>query len=287
MIDTGTHSAAEAATPLIELDRATVCRGVEPVLREASLRIDAGRHTAILGPNGCGKSTFVKLINRELYPVARAGAPAVRVLGQARWDVFMLREQLGLVAPDLQRDLLTAPGLLAEDAVICGYFASQRLPPHRDVTTTMRARAREALAEADAAHLAQRALASLSTGEARRVLIARALVHRPRALLLDEPTTGLDIAAQQRFLSTLRRLAGAGTTLVLVTHHVEEIVAEIERVILLRDGRVFADGAPEQVLTSDRMTSLYGIPLEVERTADGYRLRPGGRPASFSAAAAH
>jgi iron complex transport system ATP-binding protein len=272
MVDSGTHHGAAAATPLIELDRATVCRGVEPALREISLRIDMGRHTAILGPNGCGKSTFVKLINRELYPVARAGEPAVRVLGRARWDVFALREQLGLVAPDLQRDLLTAPGLLAEDAVICGYFASQRLPSYRDVTPAMRERARAALADADAAHLTERPLASLSTGEARRVLIARALVHRPRALLLDEPTTGLDIAAQQRFLATLRKLAKAGTTLVLVTHHVEEIIAEIERVVLLREGRVFDDDVPERAITSERMSALYEWPLSVERGSAGYRL---------------
>ena len=272
MVETSIHSNAKAATALIELDRATVCRGVEPVLREVSLRIDAGRHTAILGPNGCGKSTFVKLINRELYPVARAGEPAVRVLGRTRWDVFALREQLGLVAPDLQRDLLLAPGLIAEEAVISGYFASQRLPPYREVTAAMRERAREALADADAAHLARRHLASLSTGEARRVLIARALVHRPHALLLDEPTTGLDIAAQQRFLATLRKLAQAGTTLVLVTHHVEEMIAEIERVVLLRDGRVFAEGVPEQVITSECMTALYGWPLAVERGHAGYRL---------------
>jgi iron complex transport system ATP-binding protein len=272
MHDFSHDMSSDAATALIELDRATVCRGVEPVLHEVSLRIDAGRHTAILGPNGCGKSTFVKLINRELYPVARAGDPAVRVLGQTRWDVFALREQLGLVAPDLQRDLLTAPGLIAEDAVVCGYFASQRLPAHRDVTAAMRRHARAALVQADAAHLAQRPLATLSTGEARRVLIARALVHRPLALLLDEPTTGLDIAAQQRFLATLRKLAQAGTTLVLVTHHVEEIVPEIERVVLLRDGRVFADGAPEQVITSERMSALYGWPLHVDRSGADYRL---------------
>ncbi|MEP7044901.1 MAG: ATP-binding cassette domain-containing protein [Dokdonella sp.] len=267
-------AAAGTAAPLIELDRATVCRGIEPVLHAVSLRIDAGQHTAILGPNGCGKSTFVKLINKELYPVVRAGEASVRVLGQTRWDVFALREQLGLVAPDLQRDLLAAAGLIAEDAVVCGYFASQRLPPYRDVTVAMRERARAALADADAAHLAQRSVASLSTGEARRVLIARALVHRPRALLLDEPTSGLDIAAQQRFLATLRKLARGGTTLVLVTHHVEEIVAEIERVVLLRDGRVFADGAPDQVLTSVCLSALYGIALNVERVGGGYRLLP-------------
>ena len=262
------HEIAESA-PLIELDRATVCRDLRPALRDISLRIELGRHTAILGPNGCGKSTFVKLIHREVYAVARAGATPVRVLGAARWDVFALRGQLGLVAPDLQRDLLAAPGLSAIDAVITGCFASQRVPD--DVSHELRERARCALADAGAAHLEARALASLSTGEARRVLIARALVNRPRALLLDEPTTGLDLAARRRFLAMLRKLAQGGTTLVLVTHHVEEIIDEIERVVLLRDGRVVGDGTPAQVLTAERLSALYDLPVRVERIDGGFR----------------
>lgn len=281
----GTDSAPslDSTAPLIELDRATACRGGVPVLHEMSLRLDSGRHTAILGPNGCGKSSFVKLITRELYPVARAGAAPVRVRGRERWDVFALRAQLGLVAPDLQRDLLRAPGMTAVEAVLSGFFASQRVPDDA-VTPALREHANEALADADAAHLATRPLAELSTGEARRVLIARAIAHRPQALLLDEPTTGLDIAAQRHFLATLRRLAQAGTTLVLVTHHVEEIVPEIERVILLRAGRVFADSTPAEILTSERMSALYSMPLRVERESGGYRLRAADPNVSFSTA---
>lgn len=271
------------AEPLIELDRATVQRGATPALHELSLRVDAGQHTAILGPNGSGKSSLVKLITRELYAVAQAGAAPVRVLGRTRWDVFELRAQLGLVAPDLQRDLLRAPGMSAADAVLSGFFASQRVPQGA-VTAAMRERAAQALAESDAAHLAARPLAELSTGEARRALIARALAHRPHALLLDEPTSGLDIAAQQQFLATLRRLARAGTTLVLVTHHVEEIVPEIDRVILLRAGRVFADGAAADVLTDERLSALYGMPLRVERSEAGRRLLPAAANISFSTA---
>lgn len=257
--------------PLIELDRATACRGLVPVLHELSLRLEDGRHTAILGPNGCGKSTFVKLITRELYAVAREGAPPVRVLGRDRWDVFELRAQLGLVAPDLQRDLLRAPGMTADQAVLSGFFAGQRVP-ERGVAAVLRERTREALAECDAAHLAERPIEELSTGETRRVLIARAIAHRPRALLLDEPTTGLDIAARTHFLALLRRLARHGTTLLLVTHHVEEIVPDIERVILLRAGGVFADGTPDDVLTTANLSALYGLPLDVRRDTGGLRL---------------
>jgi iron complex transport system ATP-binding protein len=264
---------ASASAALIELDRATVCRGGVPVLHEISLRIDRGRHIAILGPNGCGKSTLVKLVHRELYAVARAESPPVRVLGQTRWDVFALRAQLGLVSPDLQRDLLRAPGLTALDAVVCGFFASQRVPSADAVTPMMLERAREALAAADAAHLEPRELAALSTGEARRVLIARALAHRPQALLLDEPTTGLDVAARQHFLASLRALARRGTTLLLVTHHVEEIIEDVERVVLLRAGRVFADGTPAETLTSARLSALYEMPLVVESHGGRYRVR--------------
>lgn len=260
--------------PLIELDRATACRGLVPVLHDLSLRLEAGRHAAILGPNGCGKSTFVKLITRELYAVAREGAPPVRVFGRERWDVFALRARLGLVAPDLQRDLLRAPGLTAVEAVLSGFFASQRVP-EEGVTAALRERAREALDESDATHLAERPIAELSTGETRRVLIARAIAHRPRALLLDEPTTGLDIAAQTHFLALLRRLAQNGTTLLLVTHHAEEIVPEIQRVILLRTGRVFADGTPDDVLTAANLSALYGLSLDVERGTRGFRLVAG------------
>ncbi len=266
----------DAPPPLIELDRATVMRGAATVLDEVSLRIDAGEHTAILGPNGCGKSSFVRLITRELYAVARRppGAPPVRLSGEARWDVFALRQRLGVVSNDLQRDFAVAPTMSAEDAVVCGFFSSQRIPDHLEVVPSMRVRARAALAEVDAHALAARPMASLSSGEARRVLIARALVHRPQALLLDEPTTGLDVVARGRFLDMLGALAARGVTLVLVTHHLEEVIPAIGRVILLRAGRVFADGAPKDVLTSATLSAQYGTDLVVRTEGQRRVLEP-------------
>lgn len=270
-----------AATPaLIELDAATVQRGDCRALDALSLCLPMGRHTALLGPNGCGKSTFIQLITRQLYPRAHAdGRPPVRILGQHLWDVRAIRAQLGIVTAALHQDLASLPGLTALDAVLGAFQARLAALDPGEITAAMRAQAEAALTRADAGHLAQRAYATLSTGEARRVLLARALVHRPRALLLDEPAAGLDIVSRDRLLQTLRRLAREDVTLVLVTHHAEELIPEITHVVLLREGRVVADGPRVSTLTSPLLSEAFGVPL---------RLREGDPPAFvFEREAAH
>ena len=250
--------------PLIELDRATVVRGQVKVLHGLSLRIAQGQHTALLGPNGCGKSTFIKLITRELYPLAQSdGSVAVKVLGQNRWQVDRLRSQLGIVTGDLSSNLADMPGLTVEQAVLSGFFASYVVPAFREVTADMRTRVGETLAMTGALSLRERAYAELSAGETRRVLIARALVNRPQALLLDEPSTGLDLVAREQLVATMRVLAQQGITLVLVTHHIEEIIPGIERVVLLRDGRVLADGTRAELLRSAPLSAVFGGAITV------------------------
>ncbi|MBH1626987.1 ATP-binding cassette domain-containing protein [Stenotrophomonas maltophilia] len=250
--------------PLIELDRATVVRGQVKVLHGLSLRIAQGQHTALLGPNGCGKSTFIKLITRELYPLALGdGSVAVKVLGQNRWQVDRLRSQLGIVTGDLSSNLADMPGLTVEQAVLSGFFASYVVPAFREVTDDMRARVGETLAMTGALSLRERAYAELSAGETRRVLIARALVNRPQALLLDEPSTGLDLVAREQLVATMRVLAQQGITLVLVTHHIEEVIPEIERVVLLRDGRVQVDGTRAELLRSTPLSAVFGGTITV------------------------
>lgn len=250
--------------PLIELDRACVIRGQVRVLHDLSLRIEQGQHTALLGPNGCGKSSFIKLITRELYPLVHGdGTVAVRVLGQNRWQVDRLRSQLGIVTGDLSSNLSDMPGLTVEEAVLTGFFASFVVPAFREVSPEMRERARETLAMTGALPLLQRGYAELSAGETRRVLIARALVNRPQALLLDEPSTGLDLIAREQLIATMRELARQGITLVLVTHHIEEIIPEIERVVMLRGGKILADGSRAELLRDAPLSELFGGPIRV------------------------
>lgn len=261
--------------PVLELECASVLRGDRLILDELSLRVEAGQHTAILGANGSGKSTLVKLMARQLYPLAREdGRPSVRVFGRDRWHVDELRSLLGLVSPALQLDYTTDTPLEVFDAVVSGFFNARGLSPDHRVTPVMHERAHEALELMGIAHLVGRDMATLSTGEARRALIARALVHRPRALLLDEPSAGLDIATRRHFLESLRALARQGTTLLLVTHHIDEIVPEIGQVLLLREGKALRHGDKAAVLTGEALTEAFGMSVRVQREGDYFNAIP-------------
>ncbi len=273
MSDRQKQAAGPGAAPLLQMHHASVVRNGRRILDDLTLEIREGGHTAILGPNGAGKSSFIRLITREDYPLAHDnGAPPLTIFGQDLWNVFELRSHLGIVSTDLQAAFLnrTLPGRTRGlDAVLSGFFASYGVFPHHHVTGAMRVQARRALALLEAEPLADAFIETMSTGEVRRILIARALITEPRALILDEPTTGLDLVARSRFLGTLQNLARHGKTIILVTHRVEEIFPEIDRVILLQHGRILLDGPKRQVLTSRHLSTLFGAPVQV-RQSHGY-----------------
>lgn len=252
--------------PLLELRDVTVVRGATEVLRDFSLRVADGEHLAILGPNGCGKSTLIKTISRELYPLPREGS-TVRILGRERWDVFELRRLLGIVSNDLQA--LSTQRIRGRDVVLSGFFSSIGIWPNHVVTAEMRERAGRAMDRLGVGHLADRYVTQTSSGEARRLLIARALVHDPRALLLDEPSTSLDLSAQRELSEAMRTLAREGVGLLLVTHHLADVIPEIERVLLMKAGRVVADGPKETLLTPARLSDVFSRPVDLSRR-DGY-----------------
>jgi len=254
------------ATPLLDLRNVTVMRGNNLALDRLTLQIASGERVCILGPNGSGKSTLIKTITRECYPVQRDDS-AISILGRSVWDIFDLRPLLGIVSPDQLAACTTdATGM---DVVLSGFFSSTRIFPNHHPAAEHRERAEAALARLRIAHLAERPVAEMSSGEAKRTLIARALVHEPKTLLLDEPGNTLDICGQLELRATLRELANAGLDIVLVTHHVPEIIPEIERVVLLQKGRALADGPKEKVLTSEQLSALFGAHVRVFRE-DGY-----------------
>ncbi|MGD0903815.1 MAG: ATP-binding cassette domain-containing protein [Terracidiphilus sp.] len=250
----------------LELRQVNVARGERVVLHDISLTVRAGEHVAILGPNGCGKSTLILAMTCQIYPIVQPGM-TVRIFGRERWDLTQLRRHFGVVAAGLMGELpgertAVTTGL---DAVIAGFFSASTLWPNLQVTAEMRERAVEALERMEARDLAERLVGEMSAGEKRRILIARALVHRPRQLLLDEPSNALDLAAQRELRETLRRLAREGTGLVLVTHHLGDILPEIERVILMRAGRIVGDGPRQELLTEARLSELFQTPVRIGR----------------------
>jgi len=253
---------------LIDFRKITVLRGDRVILRDFSLQVSPGEHIAILGPNGSGKSTLVKLMTGELYPLADGPNPHFRLFGQDCWALDDVRVRIGLVALDLLQHLsheVTAREVTAREMILSGFFNSIGLWPHHRVTPAQEHRARTLLRFLEIGHLARRPLSAMSSGEQRRALIGRALVHDPEALILDEPTNSLDPGAVREFRQVLRRLAQSGKTLILVTHHISDLIPEIERVILMQAGCIVRDGPPRRVLTSAALSRLFGTKLRVVR----------------------
>ncbi len=228
----------------------------------------------------------MRLLTLQQYPLAEperstqrdgfSRAAAIRLFGRDRWDVFELRSQMGIVSADLHDRLVhgNSNGVLTGlAAVVSGFFATHGVFAHQIVTTDMRTRAAAALDRVGAGDLARRTMDTLSTGEARRVLIARALVHEPGVLVLDEPTRGLDFVARHAFMERVRDVARQGTTILLVTHYVEEIIPEIGRVVLLKRGRTAGDGPKTSMLTGDRLSDTFGAPLAVHEASGYYHVR--------------
>jgi iron complex transport system ATP-binding protein len=260
-------SPAPPLEPYLELEAVEAWLGPRPVFHDLSLRLRLGEHTAVLGPNGSGKSSLIRLLTRQIYPVVKPGS-RLRVFGSETVNLWQLRRRLGLVSMDLQNN--TIGRVNAHDVVLSGFFGSNGLGRPQQPTAGQRQRTAELLEQLDLSALAERPFQQLSQGQQRRALLGRALVHRPELLVLDEPLDGLDLKARHQLLATLRQLAGAGTTLLLVTHQIEAILPEIERCVLLRAGKVLADGPSEALLRDEPLSQLFETPLRVLQ-ANGYR----------------
>jgi iron complex transport system ATP-binding protein len=256
--------------PFLELRDAVVVRDGVEILRVDRLTLAEGERVAVLGPNGSGKSTLVGLLTRDIHPVSRLEDPPLLLREAELWNLLEARAFFGVVTSAWQE--LYARPVSVRDEVLSGFFGSVGLTSFQHVTDEHVVASERAMQEAGIAHLADRLMDTLSTGEARRALIARALVHDPAVLVLDEPYAGLDPAARSHVGDTVRALARSGRGLLLVTHHIEDIPPEVDRVVMLRDGRVFASGPKVDLLTDRHLSELFGIPVELEERDGVYRL---------------
>jgi len=256
--------------PLIRIENATIYRGSTRVFDRFSLLIEQHEQVAILGPNGSGKTTLLKVLNREIYPVIQDDS-SVRILGRDRWNVWELRSHIGIVSHDLQyRYRATTSGL---DVVLSGYLSS--VGTHGSLAAKtgpeQETHARQVMEQLGVDALADTPLNNMSTGQQRRCLLARSLVHDPDTLILDEPTAGLDLSASFDYLKRIRDLVSSGKNIVLVTHLLNEIPPDIDRVILLKAGRIIADGPKEAVLTEANLARTYDTDIRIA-AVDGYYL---------------
>jgi iron complex transport system ATP-binding protein len=260
-------SLTRKSIPLLEFKNITVMNSDKKILDSLSLTLEEGENIAILGPNGAGKSSFIKTITREYYPLLQEEGVIFRVQGRETWDVFDLRSMFGIVSNDLAYTF--SREMTAHEVIVSGFFSSIGLFRHH-VTGEMERKTSETLEFLEIPHLAERKMTEMSSGEARRVLIGRALVHRPKTLILDEPSNSLDLHALHAFRTTCRKISRAGTGIILVTHNLHDIIPEITRVVLMKDGHFCMDGPKDEVLTDTNISNLFLVPVRVRKDDEYY-----------------
>jgi len=241
----------------------------ENVLHDINLCIKEGEHTVILGANGSGKSTLLKLFSNDLYP-RFSETMKKEVFGKSVWDIWELKKHLGIITNDLHYQFSErAPNLNAFEVILSGFYSSFHIYEHQEFSPLHVKKVEEVLAFLEIRHLRHKRISEMSTGELRKCIIGRALVHEPKAMILDEPTVGLDIKAQLNFIETIRKIAKK-RTIILVTHHLEEIFEEISHVVLIKEGRIFAQGDKKTLLNDKNLSRVFDLPLHVKCEKERY-----------------
>ncbi len=263
-------SNTDAPAPLFQIRDAQVVRAGRTILQVDRFDLAEGEHVALLGPNGAGKSTFIQLLTREIMPMHR-DEPPVRFRGCARPLLTDIKRALGIVSATMHDQVRVHLPVI--DIVLGGIFGTLGMPRHVEASAAQRAQAADALERLGIGELAHRDVMTLSTGQVRRVLVARELMSDPKILIFDEPCTGLDPEGMYHVRRTMRLLAEEGRSIVLVTHYPEDIIPAIGRVLLIKDARVVGDGPKDELLTSATMSDLFEVPLEVEHSGGWYSLR--------------
>jgi len=271
--------------PLLDIHRIDVYRGNTQVFADFSLQIEPGCNTAILGPNGSGKTTFLKLFSRELHPATGSSKTGsenagenesreswIKSYGRELWNVWELRQRFGIVSHELQERYLAQT--IGREVILSGYHSSVGTSVRQEFSKKQSLQAEEIMDRLEITPLAHRPFGSMSTGEQRRFLLGRALIHDPEVLLLDEPTAGLDLKAAAGYFAILHKLMQQGKTVLLVTHHIHEILPGIERVILLKSGHVLTDGLKQDILSSQWLSRLYDMQIVVHESQGYYYAVP-------------
>ena len=252
----------------VDIEDVSVIRGGQPILTKIGLHVTAGRCCAILGPNGSGKSTLLSVLSGYTWPSHGTVSIGGQVYG--RVDLGRVRRSIGLIEPS--RSPVFDGRRRVRDVVATGLFGTVRLPPHEPIAAEAWRRVEAEIGLLGLTQLQDYPFTRLSTGEQMKTLLARAMVSETSLLLLDEPTAGLDMGARAGCVGILDRLLARDhhPTLVIVSHHLDELPRSVDQVVLLKDGRVVGDGSPDEMLTSQRLSRLFDCRVEVFRDNGRY-----------------
>ena len=245
---------------IIEIEHASVRRDDRYILDDVSLTVKEGERIAILGPNGAGKSTLISVIARKTYPLARSDYRNI-IFGEERWIIQQLKPMIGLVSPS-EDDFFTTT-YPAREIVASGIFSSLGFDFHHQLSDEVWERADRELIKVGMIEKKDRAMNTLSTGEKRRILLARAAINNPPLMLLDEASNGLDFPSRADLRMVISSYADDGRTIIMVTHELAEIIREVDRIILMKDGKIIRDGNKKEILTSNILSDAYGRHVEV------------------------
>ena len=257
---------------IIDFENIYVSYDVKPILENINLKIKEKEHWVILGSNGSGKSTLIKLISNDLYPNTKYPFKK-EIFSKDRWSIFDLKKNLGIITNDLHNYFEKQGSFLsAYEVVLSGYFSSIGVFKHQDFTEEQHKKALEVLEFLEIKKMKDKRVGQMSTGQLRRCIIGRALIHNPKAFILDEPTVGLDIKAQNSFIKLIQKLS-AKASIILVTHHIEEIFPEVSHVALVHNKTIFKQGKKEEILTSENLSEIFEIDIKLEKENQKYYIK--------------
>jgi len=255
----------------VELENVSLVRNGARILDDISIRIGITESVAVIGPNGSGKTSLMRLLKGDVRPYTNDGT-ICRLFGEDRWNIFDLRNRMGVVSGELQSRF--GGNMTAGAAILSGFFRTADVYRDHVITPEMLTAAADAAARTGIHDKMDRTMSKLSLGEMRRVMIARALVPDPGMLLLDEPMAGLDIIMKKQFRDMLDSLIDNRMSIIMITHDLEDIPLGVRRVIMMKDGRIYADGKKEQLLNNDTVSGLFSYPVDVAENSGTYHARP-------------
>ena len=254
---------------IIEFENIDVGYDEKVILKNINLKIKSGEHFAILGANGSGKSTLMKLIQSQIHP-RQTKEFKKEIFGKSIYSIFDLKKELGVITNDLHNYFEKEAGYLTGfEVVLSGFYSSIGVFTHQDFTKKQIQKAIEVMNFLEIIDLKNKKVSSMSTGQLRKCIVARALIHDPKAFVLDEPTVGLDIKAQINFIKLLQKIS-LKSTIILVTHHLEEIFPEIKNIALIYNNTIFKIGKKEDILNSENLSTIFDIKIEVKQKNKRY-----------------